>query len=155
MSDVVTAEPQTADTGYIATLVHPDEYVKNPNQVAVVTRKAITFVKRKEFAMSPYALEDYPSELCTSVTYKKRFALVPAIFGVVCLACAVLPFILPVAEAGYTVKIGLLCVMAITGATLVFGIKRHRLTFLINGKKRKWQSKAGDFKYKKPPLARS
>ena len=150
MSDGSVGKNTQDESTHIATLIWPEEYVKSPNQVAIVNKKTITFVKRKEFAMTPYAIEQFPTESCSGITYKKRLALIPMIFGIICiLSAGVWLFISPLHKEVPPMRIGLLLVMVVTGLTLVFGVKRHRLIFIVDGKKLKWQSKAGEYKDKK------
>jgi hypothetical protein len=153
MSDSSIGINAQDESTHIATLVWPEEYVKSPNQVAIVNRKTITFVKRKEFAMTPYAVEQFPTESCSAITYRKRFALAPMIFGIICILCSgIALFISPLHKEVPHMRIGLLLVMVVTGFTLVFGVKRHRLIFMVDGKKLKWQSKAGEYKDKKASI---
>lgn len=131
----------------IATLVHSDEYVRHANQVAKLTTHKILFVKRKELALKPYELIEFPIGPCTSITYEIKWAIVPMILGAFMVALVLLVLSLDV-TTGTRVPIGALAIVLIAGGLLASGPKRHRLTFLVNGKPLRWQSKGGDFKYK-------
>ena len=132
---------------HIATFVHPDEYARNPNQVACVTTRKIVFVKRKELAMKPFELVEFPLDQCSRITYETRHAFLPMVLGafLVLLVGFILSSDIP---AGTRVPVGSLAIVFIFGGGLVFSPKRHRFTFIMNNRKLKWQSKAGDYKYK-------
>jgi hypothetical protein len=51
-------------------------------------------------------------------------------------------------EVGTSIRWGALALAIIFGLNLLIGVKRHRLTFIVDGKRYRWQSKAGDYKYK-------
>jgi hypothetical protein len=131
----------------IATLVHSDEYAKNPNQVASLSTHRLVYVKRKELALIPFELLQFPASQCTSITYEVKWAIVPMILGAFLVALVLLILSSDV-MVGTRVPVGALAIALIFGAILARGPKRHRLTFLVNGKPLRWQSKAGDFKYK-------
>lgn len=132
---------------HIATFVHPDEYARNPSQVAYVTTRKILYVKRKELAMKPFELVEYPLAQCSSITYQERHAVLPMVLGavLVLLVGFILSSDIP---AGTRVPVGAMAIAAVFGGGLLLGPKRHRFTFVVNNKKLKWQSKAGDYKYK-------
>jgi hypothetical protein len=137
----------TDEEQYIATLVHPDEYAKNVSQIASISTHRLIYVKRKELSLKPFELLQFPTSQCTSITYEIKWAIVPMIFGA--LLVALVLFILSSdVMVGTRVPVGALAVVLIFGGLLARGPKRHRFTFLVNGKPMRWQSKAGDFKYK-------
>lgn len=137
----------TEEDEHIATLVHADEYAKNVGQVASISTHRILYVKRRELAMTPYELLEFPTSSCTSVTYQKKLALVPMIVGV--LLVGLVTFILTSEVApGTRVPVGALAILVVVGATLFAGPKRHQFTFMVDGKRLKWRSRAGDYKYK-------
>jgi hypothetical protein len=105
------------------------------------------FIKRKELAMKPFELVEYPMSECTAISYEVKWAVFGMIFGTALVLLILLIFASEV-PAGTRVPIGALAIALIFGALLMRGPKRHRLTFEIAGKRLKWQSKAGDFKYK-------
>jgi hypothetical protein len=132
---------------HIATLVYSDEYARYANQMASVSSQKLIFVKRKELAMKPYELLEFPISQCSSISYETKWAVVPMIFGALLVALLLFIFSSRI-PAGTQVPIGALAVALIFGVVLLRGPKRHRLTFFMNGKKLVWQSKAGDYKYK-------
>ena len=135
------------DEESIAVLVHPDEFKKNPNQVASLTDKRIKYIRGKTLAMNPFEIEYYPIEKCNRIKYEKKFAVLPMIFGVFCILIVGLVMISPI-PGGTRVPVGALALALGLGVILVRGIKRHKLTFEFDSKDLKWQSKAGDFKHK-------
>lgn len=138
---------------HIATLVHDDEYGRNAGQVAKISSERLLFVKRKELALNPYELVELPFSQCTSISYEVKWAIAPMIFGV--LLVALVGFILTsYVEPGTRVPVGALAIVLVFGAILARGPKRHHLTFEVGGKRYKWQSKAGEFKYKVASVAK-
>jgi hypothetical protein len=141
---------------HIATLVHPDEYARNVNQIATLTTHTLVFVKRKELALKPFEIVRFPLSECSSISYESRWAVVPMIFGALLVALIVFIFaFLSQVPDGTRVPIGALSVAFVFGVVLFRGPKRHRLTFVVNGRKLKWQSKAGDFKHKMVSVQRA
>lgn len=137
----------TDEEEHVARLVYPDEYAKNVSQVASISTHRLFYVKRKELALKPYELLEFPISECTSITYEVKWAIVPMVFGVFLIAIVL--FILSSdLTAAVRIPVGALAVAAVFGGVLAKGPKRHRLTFTINGKRMRWQSKAGDFKCK-------
>ncbi len=136
-----------AEEEHVATLVHPDEYIRNANQVAKLSTDKLVFIKRKELALKPFELVEYPMTDCTGISYEVRWAWFGMVLGAI-LVLLILPIFMSEVPAGTRVPVGALAIALVVGATLLRGPKRHRLTFLIAGKKLHWQSKAGDFKYK-------
>jgi hypothetical protein len=132
---------------HVATLVHSDEYAKYANQVASISTHKIVFVKRKELAMTPYELVQFPTAACTSIAYERKLAVVPMVVGAL-LVALVLFILSSEVMVGTRVPVGALAVVLIFGTIMFFGLKRHQLTFVVDGKRLKWKSKAGDFKYK-------
>lgn len=132
---------------HVATLVHADEYRRNANQVANLSTEKLVFIKRKELAMKPFDLIEYPMRDCTAIAYEVKWALFGMVLGALLVVLIGFIFMSDVV-AGTTVPVGALAVALVFGATLLRGPKRHHLTFVVGGKKLRWQSKAGDFKYK-------
>jgi hypothetical protein len=132
---------------YVATLIHAVDYEKQVNQIANVNTTDLLFVKRKELAMEPYELQRFPMADCTLISYKVHWALGSMIAGAA--AFALLPLLIFFEiPAGTLVPIGALGIVICGGITLLRYPKRHRLTFVVAGKKFRWQSKAGDFQDK-------
>lgn len=143
----MTMTTMPSEEEHIATLVHPDEYARNVNQMASVSTHKLVFVKRKELALKPFELLQFPLDECSSITYETKWAIVPMAFGALLVAIILFIFSSEV-PVGTRVPIGALAIAFIFGVALLRGPKRHRLTFVVNGKELKWQSKAGDFEYK-------
>jgi hypothetical protein len=137
----------TDEEQHIATLVYPDEYAKNVSQIASLSTHKLVYVKRKELSLKPFDLLEFHTSLCTCITYEIKWAFGSMIFGafLVALVFFVLSSDLTAAPR---VPIGALAIVLVFGGILARGPKRHRLTFLVDGKPMRWQSKAGDFKYK-------
>ncbi len=132
---------------HIATLVHPDEYARNAGQVASLSTSRILFVKRRELALKPFELVEYPTAGCTTIKYEVKWAYLAMTLGVLLVLLILFIFASEV-PAGTHVPVGALAIALVFGAILLRGPKRHRLTFVVDGKTLRWQSKAGDFKYK-------
>ncbi len=136
----------------LAVLVSPDEYTKAPNNVASVTTSQIIFIKRKEFAIKPYEVVDFPINECSSINYEIKWAIFPVVMGVFLIALIGYIFFslftYGIPPEGLHFPIGAILVTSLFGYRLFTSPKRHHLTFVINEKKYKWQSKAGDYKYK-------
>ena len=135
------------DEESIAILVHPDEFKNNPNQVASLTDKRIKYIRGKTLAMNPFEIEYYPIEKCNRINYEKKLAVLPMIIGIFCILIVAIVMISPI-PGGTRVPVGALALALGFGVILVKGIKRHKLTFELDSKDLKWQSKAGDFKHK-------
>jgi len=136
------------DEQSVAILVHPDDYKKNRNQVASVTVKRIKYIRGKTLGVNPFEVEHYPIEKCDQIKYQKRFAVLPMIFGVLCILIVGLVLVSPI-PAGTSVPVGALALTFGLGVILVRGLRRHRLTFDLDSRSLKWQSKAGEYKHKR------
>lgn len=132
---------------HIATLVHPDEYARNVSQVAKLSTDKLVFIKRKELALKPFELTEYPMADCTSISYEVKWAWISMAVGAI-LVLLILFIFMSEVPTGTRVPIGALAIALVFGATLLREPKRHRITFHVGTKKLRWQSKAGDFKYK-------
>lgn len=132
---------------HIATLVHPDEYARNVGQVATLSTSRILFVKRRELAHKPFELVEYPTSRCASIKYEVKWAIIAMTLGVLLMLLILFIFSSEL-PAGTRVPVGALVIALLFGVSLLRGPKRHRLTFVVDGKALRWQSKAGDFKYK-------
>ncbi|MFZ6654486.1 hypothetical protein [Undibacterium sp. TJN19] len=136
------------DEEHIATLVYPDEYAKNINQIASVSTQKLVFVKRKVASLTPFELLQFSLSECSAIFYEIKWAVVSMIFGGLLALSILLVLAFGSFPAGMSVPIGAMGFCFVLGVVLLRGPKRHRLTFVVNGKKFRWQSKAGDFKYK-------
>lgn len=133
---------------HIATLVHPDEYEKHLDQITGVYSDQLIFLKRKFMSMKGPELVAYPIASCSSITYKKKLAIVTMLLGVILIVGIPAIFLFGSVEPGTSIPIGMLALAMGMGYVMMRGPRRHRLTFVIDGKKYKWESKAGDFTYK-------
>lgn len=136
------------ESEHIATLVHPDEYAKHINQVASVYDDKLIFVKRKFASLASFELVHFSMQECTSIIYEIKWAIVSMVFGALLIISIALVLLFGSVPGGTRVPVGALAFVLIFGFVLFRGPRRHRLTFVIGGKKFKWESKAGDFKYK-------
>jgi hypothetical protein len=145
---------------FITTLLFPNEYARNLNQVAGLTTRRITYLKRKFVSKAGYELVEYPIEDCSSITYRDERPLVSIVLGVFLMA--LLSFIaymmfkywddLP---ANATVPVGALFLVGLYGFRFVFAARRHRLVFAMrDGTKLTWKSRSGDYKYKEGGAAK-
>ncbi|WP_315386475.1 hypothetical protein [uncultured Stenotrophomonas sp.] len=139
------ATEQNAQGDFVATLIHDSDYARQTGQVATVWTGQIRFVRRKELAMQPYALEIIPMAKIQAITYKATYALVPAILGVLCIAAFLTVMFAPMA-AGTRVPIGALMLAAGAGFLWLRGIKRHVIEFSLGDTSVRWRSRAGEFK---------
>jgi hypothetical protein len=133
---------------HIAVLVHPDEYPKHIGQVASVYTDRIILVKRKIVSMTSFELTQPSMRGCSSIKYEIKWAVFSMIFGALLAISIMLVLFFCSVPGGTRVPVGALAFVFIFGVILFRGPKRHRLTFVIDGKKFRWESKAGDFKYK-------
>jgi hypothetical protein len=138
----------------VATLVLPDDYAKNPNQVARLSSRRILFVKRKEFALKPFELIELPTSACSSISYEQKYAVVRMVAGIALAFLVPTFFIVGEVAPGTSIPVGLLGMAMVIGISLALGVKRHRLIFIVDGQQFKWQSKAGDFKYQTSSVER-
>jgi hypothetical protein len=142
MADITASEEEL-----VAIFVHPDEYARNVNRVASVSTHSILFVKRKELAMTPFELQRFPLAECSGIVYQERFAIVPMIFGALLLGLVLLILTSEI-PAGTSVPVGAMAALAVAATGWFFRPRRHLITFVFGDRRLRWQSKAGDFKYK-------
>lgn len=144
---------EIAEEEWVATLLHPDEYAANVNNVATVTTRKIVYIKRKELALKPFERVEYPIADCSSITYKKHYAIgsfaagLVAVLLVICIAWGLIVYGANL-QPGTRLSVGAVIAVAIFGMFRISGIKRHRLTFKIGANNVRWQSRAGEFKSK-------
>ncbi len=137
----------------IADLVRPANYLAHRNQVAAVTNQRIWMLKRNLIG-EPYTFEDYPIQECSRISYRKSFAIAGMFGGAVMLLIG-----LAVIYYGITGRLpGLGVITSLpfllgTGAALVLGVRRHRLTFFLGQKTLVWKSGPGEFKDRLAPIA--
>lgn len=134
-------------------LVNRDSYSSHPNQVACVTNRRLVFVKRKEFAMEPYAIQYYPIDSCTEISYRKVFAIGATITGLIVAAFGVYALYLKfMGNTDLPRMTGLSILMVVGGVGLAIGVKRHKVTFLVGDKRLSWRCSAGEFRESLEPL---
>lgn len=143
---------------FVATLLFPNEYRRQLNQVAGLTSRRIDFLKRKFGSMSGGELVQIPIEECTSIAYSDRRPVHVIVAGV--LLSLVAPIALYVMATNWEamgpdgrIPVGALFVATLFGLKMTFGARRHELTFGMKGRSNiKWRSRPGDFKYKQPSV---
>jgi len=142
------------DGEFIATLIPASEYAHHLNQVAGVTTKHISFLKRKFVSTSGYELVKYPMSECVGIVHIDERPLMKTVAGVLLMILMGAIFYLLVASwdeltPGMKIPVGAIFLAAIYGARWAFGARRHKIEFeLRDGKKLMWKSSSGDFKYK-------
>ncbi len=142
---------------YVATLIYPDDYLYNLNQVAGLTAKNIIFLKRKFISKSGFELIRYPISDCQSVRYQQKRSILRIVSGalVVLLICFIFYIIVAHSEdlAGMRIKLGLFGIALIAGLRWIFGSRGHKLEFMLRDNIRLiWKSRAGDFENKMPAV---
>jgi hypothetical protein len=140
----------------VGTLIFPQGYLHELNQVAGVTTDSIIFLKRKFVSSSGFELVKYPLRDCFEVQYEDELPIARIIAGI--LVCALIVAILVFLviywndlDAGTKVPIGALAFAGLYGVTLILGARRHRLKFKMNdGSTLSWKSRAGERKLMSP-----
>ncbi|MFC5498566.1 hypothetical protein ACFPOE_13550, partial [Caenimonas terrae] len=148
LGHIMEASQDIEEERRIATLVLPEDYGRNAGQVASLSTHAILYIKRKELSLKPFELISLPASQCSSIQYEQRLAVVPMVLGGLLVLLLLSAFIFGSVEAGTSIRLGAVALALIFGLNMLFGVKRHRLTFIVDGKRYRWQSKAGDYKYK-------
>lgn len=137
---------QITDEGdFIATLIQPDGYAKQVNQVATVWSNQIRFIRRKELALQPFTVELIPMSAVRGVRYRQELAIAPLVLGFLCLVVVAAVFTSPI-PGGTRVPVGALTLAAFGGYTWIRGVKRHRIDFELPDRVVSWRSGAGDLK---------
>lgn len=144
---------QNTEDKHVATLVLPEEYERHVDQVASISTHWLLFIKRKRLALQPFKLLEFPLHDCSAIAYKTRIAIFSMLWGLIMLVLAGLIFYGVYAYGDRALEnrafpIGAVLVMLFFSFKLLRYPQRHCLTFVINGKKLNWQSRAGDFKRK-------
>ena len=132
----------------IVTLVLPEDYARNAGQIASLSTHEILYIRRKELSLKPFELIPLPASHCSSIQYEQRLAVIPMVLGGILVFLLLGLFIFGSVDAGTSIRWGAVALAMIYGLNMLLGVKRHRLTFVVDGKRYRWQSKAGDFKYK-------
>jgi hypothetical protein len=114
---------------FVTTLLFPNEYPRNLNQVSGLTTSELIYLKRKFVSRTGYELVSLPIAACVGVTHKDGRPT-GRIAGGVALA-------------------------SLYGFRMVLGARRHRLVFqMSDGKQLVWASRAGDYRYKEAGVAK-
>ena len=145
---------------FVATLLFPNEYARQLNQVSGLTTKELIYLKRKFVSRSGYELVPYPLADCIGITYKDERPISSIAWGAILTSVlGVLVYMmfkywndLPPATR---VPVGAIAVASLYGFRMVFAAHRHRLLFhMSDGRKLIWKSRAGDYKYKEASAAK-
>jgi hypothetical protein len=145
---------------FVTTLLFPNEYARQLNQVSGLTTKELIYLKRRFLSRSGYELVSYPLADCIGITYKDERPILSIAWGVILTSVlGVLMFMilkywndLPPATR---VPVGAIMVTSLYGFRMVFAARRHRLLFqMSDGRKLIWKSRAGDYKYKEASAAK-
>jgi hypothetical protein len=145
---------------FVTTLLYPNEYARNLNQVSGLTTRNIVYLKRKFLSKSGYELVNYALADCVSITYKDERPLISIVSGV--LLISLLSFIWFMLfkywdslAPSTRIPIGVLTLGAVYGFRAIFGARRHRLIFAMKDESRLvWRSRSGDYKYKQAGAAK-
>jgi hypothetical protein len=136
---------------YIATLIHPDEYAHQLNQVLGLTTQNISLLTRGSKSPHKFEITKYPIGECITVIYRQERSIMKIIMG--CLLILLLGLILYMVlsfwdhlEPRTRIPVGLLMLAGIYGIRWIHESKRHRFVFLLkDGSKLTWKSRSGDF----------
>lgn len=147
-----TAAMQQQEEGeFIATLIHPEGYAKQVNQVATVWSNQLRFIKRKELALEPFAVGLVPIAAVRRIVYRRELAIAPFLVGVLILFIIAIVLLGPI-PAGTHIPVGALAVAGYAGCTWMRGVKRHRIDFELPDRVLSWRSKAGDLEFAEPSV---
>ena len=144
----------------IATLVFPEDYLRQLNSVAGVTTQNVVHLKRKFVSKAGWELVPIPLSEFTAIEYRKELALVRVLFGtfLIALVLVVLAMLAKYwndLEPSTRVPVGALAIAGVYGTRLAFGVRRHRFVFVrSDGSRLVWKSRAGDDKLMQPLVNR-
>jgi hypothetical protein len=144
MTNISADQENKPEGEFISTLISPEGYASQVNQVATVWSDQLRYIRRKELALQPFGVEMIPMSAVKRITYRQELAIAPFVLGALCLVIVALVFLSPI-PGGTRVPIGALALVGFAGYTWTRGIKRHRLDFILAERTLKWRSKAGDF----------
>lgn len=136
----------------VVTLIFPNGYVHQLNEVASVTTQNVVFLKRKLLSSSGSELIKFPLTEVASVEYQETRPILRLIFGALLTALILFIFVMIYVywdslEPGTRIYVGLFALAGFYGVRLLTDSRISRLTFLMrDGSKLKWKSKPGDFK---------
>lgn len=130
----------------ICELVPQDEYLHHRNQVAMVTDQHIVFLKKKTIG-SYYSIQYISLSDCNHIAYTKKIALGAMIGGLFFFIIGLLVLIFAVTGQLRNIQAAIYGIPLLgIGASFIFGIKRHKLTFRCNNQNLYWLSAAGKYK---------
>ncbi len=140
----------------IATLVFPEDYLRQLNSVASVTTQNVVHLKRKFVSKAGWELVPIPLSEFTAIEYKKELAFARVLFGAFLVALVILVLSMLVKywndlEPSTRVPVGALAIAGVYGIRLALGVRRHRFVFVrSDGAKLVWKSRSGDDKLMQP-----
>ena len=140
----------------VATLVFPEDYLRQLNSVASVTTQNVIHLKRKFVSKAGWELVPIPLSEFTAIEYKKEVAFARVLFGafLIFLVLFVLAMLMKYwndLEPSTRVPVGALAIAGVYGTRLAFGVRRHRFVFVRrDGSKLVWKSRSGDDKLMQP-----
>ena len=140
----------------VATLVFPEDYLRQLNSVASVTTQNVIHLKRKFISKAGWELVPVPLSEFTGIEYKKEISFARVLFGVLLLALILFILVMLIRywndlEPKTRVPVGALALAGIYGIKLLLGARRHRFTFVrTDGSKLVWKSRSGDDKIMQP-----
>ena len=136
---------------WIVTLVHPDEYVRNNNQVAGLSTQRVIYIKGKTLALKAFERIDYPLSNCHAISHRIYYDMSAAIGGGIALVLT--GFIVwglvkygSEMEPGTGLRYGGIIAVAIFGWNRVSGLRRHEIRFDMPTEHLRWRSRPREFK---------
>lgn len=140
----------------VATLVFPEDYLRQLNSVAGVTTQHVVHLKRKFVSKAGWELVPIPLSEFTAIEYRKELPIVRVAFGaflVVLVLFVLTMLVIYWNDLGpsTSIPVGALALAGIYGVRLTLGVRRHRFVFVrTNGSKLVWNSRSGDDKIMQP-----
>jgi hypothetical protein len=140
----------------VATLVFPEDYLRQLNSVAGVTTQSVIHLRRKFVSKAGWELVPVPLSEFVAIEYKKELAVARVLFGSFLVALVL--FILAMLvrywndlEPSTRVPVGAVALAGVYGIRLALGVRRHRFVFIkSNGSRLVWKSRSGDDKLMQP-----
>ena len=147
-----SSRPKEVQT--FAIFASPEDYAYHIGQVASIGSDGLRVVRKQLSIKSPYKIEVVPESSISRVEYEAGLVATRIVVGVlVLLLLTCIFYYLTVywdrLEPGTTIRVGLLGLAGVYGLKWAFMSRRHQLTFhLRDGRRIRWRSRSGDFKYK-------
>lgn len=141
---------------HVATLIFPNEYMRQLNSIAGLTTQNVIFLRRKFVTKEGWELVKYPIGDCKEITYKEDLPVIKIFFGVLLLCLVAFIFVMVAIywndlEPNTKVPVGLLGLAGLYGARVAFGGRRHSIRIkLVDGTTLTWKSKSGEHKLMAP-----